>query len=1039
MKLPLKMTVDKIQLYMDVQNPFKAAARKVDARLKVWIKIGKALIQSTLFVGSTTYRLEAINLGTQALDMVDLSELVGGTELLQALPVGFRQVKSVSVEKLNITFSEPGFDIKEVLIVCGLQGLDVGFSFPLPLPDPENIFRARLKVSTLVLRKKNSWSFLANIETSLSGLPKQINSFFQKLSGALTISPDKPVILSLKRKIADTTFPLKLGGLRLKLTVKFLNPKLIFRAADKPEITIDVDVSGLDGLNQLLPFKVFTDELKMAVLIKQDQETSLMIRLLTLPIRDKVIPCEELEEGGFKCDFTWLCNPDSYLSFQEPSFSYTKEGFQANIDVKGLDKLCIPVTPSFISAFVKKIPLLGQMFAKNIPLWPPPDIIKWLRRAGINTNNLPSGIARFVNPKFPDRIVTSFKVPNNGPLALSLKVANGESLNIINIASIPRLSGVIFREFTIGTAFGLPYVDTDIEVYFWDLVFLLPLSHLPKNNPLIVNARDMESHIVCTDCFFVILGGIPVPIFAAPFYFRYSSLIDVHAHGTVYHKRPGFNDFGIIASFITGLMKFFTDKDYLLSMKDFGGVNASKEFFVVKLNHERRYTMLQLPKYLGKTQLKLDVPPFDAKMFLIGFMNFFKTLQPKWLLRTVPLRYRLFDASINIGSFNLLSVKFAASSPKELKENKDLWRHVVTENGDDALVIASIYTFLRSLELRLMAENLFKSDLNFTATAGFTDVVKVTFQARALVNLQKMSNPLLIRGACKLRVFRQELLTGEVIISAKEIAVSGELKFNLLGLLKFRGNVAAKFLRTGEFHLSSKIGLELVGVKLLDAYLRIRNSAKFTEVKATASFMGSEIGIQLFRNGLAVKMRAKAITNLDVSINLGEIEVFGVNLGRFQLDAGVRVEIVIALPGKSSLSASFHFLGAKLNIPRLEFDTKDARPDQITGLVLKLVKERAVDLIKELFKLDPAKYFKAIMDGVIKIGKEIVKVAKVLLSKGLKLAGNIANELGKLLNKFANAAKELAKAAKTAKKLLSETAKAARKAAEVGFRVAKAT
>ena len=1038
-KLPLKMTVDKIQLYMDVQNPFKAAARKVDARLKVWIKIGKALIQSTLFVGSTTYRLEAINLGTQALDMVDLSELVGGTELLQALPVGFRQVKSVSVEKLNITFSEPGFDIKEVLIVCGLQGLDVGFSFPLPLPDPENIFRARLKVSTLVLRKKNSWSFLANIETSLSGLPKQINSFFQKLSGALTISPDKPVILSLKRKIADTTFPLKLGGLRLKLTVKFLNPKLIFRAADKPEITIDVDVSGLDGLNQLLPFKVFTDELKMAVLIKQDQETSLMIRLLTLPIRDKVIPCEELEEGGFKCDFTWLCNPDSYLSFQEPSFSYTKEGFQANIDVKGLDKFCIPVTPSFISAFVKKIPLLGQMFAKNIPLWPPPDIIKWLRRAGINTNNLPSGIARFVNPKFPDRIVTSFKVPNNGPLALSLKVANGESLNIINIASIPRLSGVIFREFTIGTAFGLPYVDTDIEVYFWDLVFLLPLSHLPKNNPLIVNARDMESHIVCTDCFFVILGGIPVPIFAAPFYFRYSSLIDVHAHGTVYHKRPGFNDFGIIASFITGLMKFFTDKDYLLSMKDFGGVNASKEFFVVKLNHERRYTMLQLPKYLGKTQLKLDVPPFDAKMFLIGFMNFFKTLQPKWLLRTVPLRYRLFDASINIGSFNLLSVKFAASSPKELKENKDLWRHVVTENGDDALVIASIYTFLRSLELRLMAENLFKSDLNFTATAGFTDVVKVTFQARALVNLQKMSNPLLIRGACKLRVFRQELLTGEVIISAKEIAVSGELKFNLLGLLKFRGNVAAKFLRTGEFHLSSKIGLELVGVKLPDAYLRIRNSAKFTEVKATASFMGSEIGIQLFRNGLAVKMRAKAITNLDVSINLGEIEVFGVNLGRFQLDAGVRVEIVIALPGKSSLSASFHFLGAKLNIPRLEFDTKDARPDQITGLVLKLVKERAVDLIKELFKLDPAKYFKAIMDGVIKIGKEIVKVAKVLLSKGLKLAGNIANELGKLLNKFANAAKELAKAAKTAKKLLSETAKAARKAAEVGFRVAKAT
>ena len=153
------------------------------------------------------------------------------------------------------------------------------------------------------------------------------------------------------------------------------------------------------------------------------------------------------------------------------------------------------------------------------------------------------------------------------------------------VSPVGDLAAVSFRRFSIGTVFGLPFVDIDIEVYLWDLKFVVLLSHLPKQNPLLINAEDMETHIICKDCFFIILGYLPIPIFSAPLAIKYSTLIDLQAQVTVYHRRPHLKDLSTIASLLLGLVKYYTTRNYLLSMDDIKNANSS--LLVLKFSHKK--------------------------------------------------------------------------------------------------------------------------------------------------------------------------------------------------------------------------------------------------------------------------------------------------------------------------------------------------------------------------------------------------------------------------------------------------------------------
>ena len=1019
--LPLGISIKHMNIQLFVTNPFDAAKKKVKATIFVEIQLGKAIVPTVLSVYKDHILLEIENLKNQPLTMYDLADLIGGKELLMIVPSAFLNFNTVTLNSFRIKFSKPQFQLINASIRCDLHGFDVGFSFPLPLPDPSNIFKAGLVVQYLELglQRNKDWELTAGIKASFTGIP--LANHLSDLQGLITVT-SRSATFTIKKTLLDVTVDKELAGINCNLNIRFFDPKIVFASPQEPQISVTLDVTGFDDLNKPLLFKVFRDKLAMDILITE--KTGMAIKLKTMPILDYLIPCTK-DEDWYRCDFTWLCQKDSYVTIQLPSLAYTQDGFSAIVDVQGLEKLCIPLTLTFFRQFFKKIPFLSDLLNLNLPLWPPPDIIGSLHRIGCNIDNLPKGMERFKSPAFPKEISAVLSITENGPLSFALEVQNDESIDVaIPVSLGGNLAGISLSKFAIGSVFGVPFVDIDVEVYLWDLMHLILLSNLPKNNPLLINAEEMETHLTCKDCFFIIVGPFPIPIFAAPLSIKYATLIGAKAQVTIYHRRPDYRDFGTVASLLVGLVKFYTNRNYLLSKEDFKTANST--LLVLKFSHNNEVTMVQLPKFTGGSRLTLNVPPIDGKMFLIGWMNFYKTLEPKWLLQIVPLRYRVIDTAFNIGPFRWSLLKFAASSAKELKENKDIWPYPVRARGDDALLLASANLILLSTDVEFQIKNFGNAGLSLRLDAGITRLIKVSFAADANVNLGDSSNPVTISSNAMVKLNNLLLLTAEAKVTTDIITLSGELRFNFLGVIRFGGKVAASFGPGLVFVLDANADVYLLGVRLHKSHLYIMSSISKSVVRATAVFMGSNMNIELIRNGLSFNVQAKTKLRILLEVDLGKISVAGLDIGSIVLSTGFDCDLQISFPGRSSLKAAFYFMGIKIELPLLTFDTRDARPDRIPQLLVKFIKDKAPALIKQLFGRSPDKLLKALVEGILDFFGDTAKLLKDLLKAGLNFS---IKELGKFLNNLVDAGKAIAEAAKKISKAAAQAAKATREIA----------
>ena len=1021
--LPLGINIQHILIELFIENAF-TAKQSVKITIYVVVRLGKAVVQTVLDVYKDSVHLNVKNLKDQALSISDLATLIGGDQLLKSVPGAFLNFNMVTLNSLSIMFSKPRFDVLNASVQCDLHGFDVGFSFPLPIPDPSNNFKASLAVQGLKLdlKQNKDWEVTAAIKASFTGIP--LEKHFSDLEGLVAVT-SRLTIMTLKKKLLDTRIDMKLAGMDCSLNIKFSDPKIVFVAPREPQIRISLEITGFDVLNKMFPIKVFKDTLGMYVLITE--KTGMAIQLKTMPIRDELIPCKK-EDDQYTCDFTWLCEQDSYVRLKLPSLAYTRDGFSATIDTQGLDKLCVPFMLPFLRQFFKNIPFLYNLFKSNIPLWPPPDIIGSLKRIGCNIENLPKGMERFKSPEFPKEITVALSVSENGPLTLSLEVQNGEAVDVVMpVSPVGDLAAVSFRRFSIGTVFGLPFVDIDIEVYLWDLKFVVLLSHLPKQNPLLINAEDMETHIICKDCFFIILGYLPIPIFSAPLAIKYSTLIDLQAQVTVYHRRPHLKDLSTIASLLLGLVKYYTTRNYLLSMDDIKNANSS--LLVLKFSHKNELTMLKLPKYTGGRKLKLNVPPIDGKRFLVGWMNFMKTFEPKWLLQIVPLKYRVLDMAFNIGPFRWPLLKFAASSSKELKQNKNIWPYPVKESGDDALIIASSDLILLSTDVTYRIKNFGNAGMSLRLNAGINKVIKISFDATADIRLEDVSNPMLISAKAKLNLFDVPLLNGEVNVTANTIAVLGELKFNVLSIIKFSGKVRAVYGPGLVFVLDAPVDLHLLDFPLANSHLYIRASSLSSVVRASSHFMGSDINIEMNRRGLSIEVLAQTKIEINLRVDLGKIRILGRDIGRIVLSTGFDCDLRISFPGRSTLKVSFRFMGININLPSLTFDTRDARPDKISSILTDHIKNKAPALIKDLLTKNPRQLLKAVIDGLVNLVGNVGEFIKDMLKMGLKLGAELVKDVGRFLNNLADATKAIGEAAEQAVKVAAQAAKAAKEAA----------
>ena len=1013
--LPLEIKVQHVLIQLFVKDPFDSIRQTVKATVFVELQIGNATVSTVLSVYNNYVGLKIENLVRQRLSIYDLASLIGGDQLLKTVPIAFLRFNTVTLKSLSVTFSKPQFNVLNASIRCDLHGFDVGFSFPLPIADPSNVFKASLAVETLELdlKKNKDWQLTASIKASFTGIP--LERHFSDLQGLITVT-SRSATLTLKKKLLDIGLDKKLAGIDCNLNIKFSDPKIVFSERQTPVLQIALDITGFDDLNKLLPFKVFKNRLAMDVVITK--KTGMALKLKTIPILDKVIPCTKNEEW-YTCDFTWLCQKDSLVNLKLPSFAYTRDGFSAIMDIQGLERLCIPLTLPFLRRFFRNIPFLHDLLKVNIPLWPPLDVIGNLRRIGCNIDNLPKGMERFRNPEFPKEITVALSVAENGPIALSLEVQNSESVNVIlPVTPGSNLAGVSLSRFSIGSSFGVPYVDISTEIYLWDLLQLSLLSNIPKQS-FITNAKEMETRITCKDCFFIIVGAFPIPIFAAPFSIKYPTLINLYGQVTIFHRRPDYHEIG---SLLVRLLKFYTDVNYLLSFDDF----KNSTLLVVKLSHENEETMVQLPMFGGGAKLKLNVPPIDAKRFYVGYMNFWKTWELKWLLQVVPLRYRILDVAFNIGPFRWHLLKFAASTPNELKNNIDIWPYAVSESGDDALVIASADLRLLSIDAKFRLKNFGNASLSLKLHVGIKSLISISLTAETRIQLEDPSNPLMIFGNTQVKLSNKDLLSGEARVSIDVISLSGELKFNIFDVLAFSGKVKAEVYSPGPtFALDADAAVHLLGVRLSKSHLYIQVSPLKAVIKATAIFMGSSLNIDLIVNGLSFNVQAQARLRFHLEVDLGRISVGGVDIGRIVLNTGFDCDLKISFPGRSTMTASFRFMGITFKLS-LTFNTRDARPDKIPSLLLDLIKDEAPALLKDLFLKDPREIVRAFVEGVFDLIDDAAEVFQALLRAGLKFP---VKELGKFLNNLNDASKAISEAAERLGRAAAEAAAAAREAA----------
>jgi len=1013
--LPLEIKFQHVVIQLFVKNPFDAIRQTVKATVFVELQIGKTTVSTVLSVYNDYVRLKIENLTRQRLNIYDLASLIGGDQLLKTVPVAFLRFNTVTLNSLSVTFSKPQFDVLNASIRCDLHGFDVGFSFPLPMADPSNVFKASLAVETLELdlKKNKDWQLTASIKASFNGIP--LERHFSDLQGLITVT-SRSATLTIKKKLLDVGLDKKLAGIDCNLNIKFSDLKIVFSTGQTPELGIALDISGFDVLNKLLPFKVFKNRLEMDVVITK--KTGLALKLKTIPILDNIIPCTKNEEE-YTCDFTWLCQEDSFVNLKLPNFAYTKDGFSAIMDIQGLERLCIPLTLPFLRQFFRKIPFLYDLLKANIPLWPPPDVIGHLRRIGCNIANLPKGMERFRNPEFPKEITVALSVAENGPLAFSLEVQNGESVNVIlPVTPGSNLAGFSLSRFSIGTASGVPYVDISTEIYLWDLLQLLLLSNIPKQS-FITNAEEMETRIICKDCFFIIEGAFPIPIFAAPLSIKYPTLINLHGQVTIYHRRP---DYGEIGSLLVRLLKFYTDVNYLLSFDDF----KNSTLLLVKLSDGNEETMIKLPMFTGGAKLNLNVPPIDAKRFYVGYMNFWKTWELKWLLQVVPLRYRVLDTAFNIGPFRWHLLKFAATTPAELKKNKDIWPYALLESGDDALVIASADLRLLSIDAKFRMKNFGNASLSLKLQVGIKSLISISLTAETRIQLEDPSNPVTIFGNAQVKLSNKDLLSGEARVSIDMISLSGELKFNIFDVLAFSGKVKAEVYSPGPtFALDADAAVHLLGIRLSKSHLYIQVSPLKSVIKATAMFMGSSLNIDLIVNGLSFNVQAQARLRFPLEVDLGKISVGGVEIGGIALNTGFDCDLKISFPGRSTMTVSFRFMGITLKLS-LTFNTRDARPDRIRSLLLDLIKDKAPALLKDLFLRNPREILRALVEGVFDLIGDPAELIKNLLKTGLNYP---VKELGKFLNDLVDTSKAISEAAERFGRAAAQAAAAAREAA----------
>ena len=137
------------------------------------ITLGKAVVQTVLAVYKDFIDLNIESLKDQALSLSDLANLIGGDQLLKSVPIAFLNFNMVTLNSLSVTFSKPQFNVLNASVRCDLHGFDVGFSFPLPIPDPSNNFKASLAVEYLQLdlKQNKDWKLTAEVKASFTGIP----------------------------------------------------------------------------------------------------------------------------------------------------------------------------------------------------------------------------------------------------------------------------------------------------------------------------------------------------------------------------------------------------------------------------------------------------------------------------------------------------------------------------------------------------------------------------------------------------------------------------------------------------------------------------------------------------------------------------------------------------------------------------------------------------------------------------------------------------------------------------------------------------
>jgi hypothetical protein len=485
---------------------------------------------------------------------------------------------------------------------------------------------------------------------------------------------------------------------------------------------------------------------------------------------------------------------------------------------------------------------------------------------------LPDRFKSYLDIEIPQQFEFNISITPDGGARGKIWVTGDKPLKFIYPTMGPLgpvMTGIELYSISFGEMLGgsLMLLNIDVRVDSYDLLLLVATLALPLDKlPILPDTRSLTRRLVVENLFMVIIyqTGIPIPV---PLFFDQLGIEYLGLEGLELQTHWGFPKPHLNATDAARIFKdfenFFTQRDHLLD------ASTPPEGLDLKLVIGPNF--VKLPEYLGGKSLgsRDETIIVSAYSNLAHLLNALKTLSLNELIQALPLEKRVGHEQVSFASMTLVA-DWLITTPKEFREIS--YRQLKIAEGEVGGILQvlpadpnrdeqGLIIFLKGGWSIAGAASLGVTFGLVGTARGFGTGLRVAGSINDLLEVEmggtvvidtKGTDVFSLRGTSRLRIFDDDVFTGDLQITENRFAISGRLDlFPRSQIIRITGELAGR-ISNQEFYIGGAASVTVGGFFVLaHASAEITHNGfkvSGTWLNQTATFSALKVG-----NGLQLK------------------------------------------------------------------------------------------------------------------------------------------------------------------------------------------